>query len=175
VVPPGRGGGLAVLEDEMGGYIGRRLLLLILGEEKGEAGFAGVVVVVVGVGEGGRGIGRGGCGGGGSVEGRAGGGGRGWSIRSERRRKGRGGRIVDGERERKGNELAELLLEAKGTNGTWVVSERVVGALHFFGGNMSHTTALVNQTTAVVCPFYCGSTIAVVASIPFTAILEPQL
>ena len=57
MVPPGRGGGLAALEDEMGGYIGRGLLLLILGEEKGEAGFAGVVVVVMGLGEGGRGRG----------------------------------------------------------------------------------------------------------------------
>jgi len=40
---------------------------------------------------------------------------------------------------------------------------------------MSHTTTVVNQRTAVVCPFYCGSTIVVVASIPFTAIPEPQL
>jgi len=52
VVPPGRGGGLAALEDEVGGGIGRGLLLLVLGEEKGEAGSAGVVVVVVGVGVG---------------------------------------------------------------------------------------------------------------------------
>jgi len=66
VIRPGRGGGLSALEDEMGGYIRRGLLLLILGEEKREAGFASVVVVVVGVGEGGRGRGRSGWGGGGS-------------------------------------------------------------------------------------------------------------
>jgi len=40
---------------------------------------------------------------------------------------------VDGEREGRGNKLAELLLEAEGADGTWVVSERVVGALHSVG------------------------------------------
>jgi len=40
---------------------------------------------------------------------------------------------VDGEREGRGNELAELLLKAEGADGTWVVSERVVGALHSVG------------------------------------------
>lgn len=37
---------------------------------------------------------------------------------------------MDGEREGRGNELAELLLKAEGADGTWVVSERVVSALH---------------------------------------------
>jgi len=62
VVSAGRGGGLAALENEVGGCIGRGLLLLVLGQEKREAGSAGVVVVVVGVGEGGGGGGRGRCG-----------------------------------------------------------------------------------------------------------------
>lgn len=154
--PSRRCGGLAPLENDIGCAIVsvRRSsicghLLLLLGQKKRDPGPPGVVLIMmkrfaVGFGtnrerERERGRGRTGhANTSGGVSSAA-------KVRSKRRRGRRRGRATNGEREGGRDELAELFLEAESTDPTWVVSVRMVTALH----SISHVLILNNLITTI--------------------------